>query len=181
MWYEVETKIPVSNFKELKKKIETICDFVKKENKSDSYYAISSKEYPRKAFRVRKIKNNFIINFKKKKKELYSENIVVKEEYEFSVNDLNNFLSLMKDLGFNLWLKKHKDSYEYTYKKNKRLRVELNNVQYLGWFIEIEYLCQKKEIAHAKKAIKEFLTDLDVNKKEINNTGYTKILWKKIN
>ena len=53
----------------------------------------------------------------------------------------------------------------------------LNKVKKLGWFLEVEYLCQKKEVNKAKKLIKEVIEELGLDKKDIDNTGYTKMIW----
>ncbi|MBS3094328.1 hypothetical protein J4474_01550 [Candidatus Pacearchaeota archaeon] len=45
--------------------------------------------------------------------------------------------------------------------------------------MEVEYLCQYNEIEKAKRKIKETLKELGIEKRNIDNTGYTKMLWKK--
>ena len=44
--------------------------------------------------------------------------------------------------------------------------------------MEIEYLAKKNEINKAKKIIRKTLKQLEINPSQINNTGYTKMLWK---
>ena len=57
--------------------------------------------------------------------------------------------------------------------------IEINNVKHLGYFMEIEYLCHKSELEKARKRIREVLKELGIKQEQINNTGYTKMLWDK--
>jgi predicted adenylyl cyclase CyaB len=180
VWLEVETKAKIHNVNEFRKKVKKIAVFKKKEKRGDDYFALRRKGYPKKAFRVRNTKTEHVVNFKKWDMNLWSKDIVVKHEYEFSLPDkdkLDNFLALVRDLGFVEWVKKRKTSESYRYKKNKRVVIEINKIEHLGYFLEIEYLCQRKELMKAKKLIRQALKELGVTKKDINNTGYTKMLW----
>jgi adenylate cyclase class IV len=55
----------------------------------------------------------------------------------------------------------------------------MNKVKHLGWFIEMEYLSQPKELEKARAAIREVLKILDIPPEQIDNTGYTRMLWYK--
>ena len=181
-WLEVETKIKVHNPKEMRKRIKAISKFVKKERRGDDYFALKKKSYPKKAFRIRNTKEEHVVNFKKHLKKYWSDDIVVKQEFEFNlktVEYVRDFLALLRDLGFKEWMKKIKTSESYRYKKDKRVVVELNYVKHLGYFIELEYLCQMNELKKAKKKLRQVMRELGINKKDIDNTGYTKMLFKK--
>jgi len=181
-WLEVETKIRVHNPEEMRKRILKIARFIEKKKKGDDYFAINIKGYPKKAFRVRKKGDKFEVNFKKWLKRYWSNDIVVKQEFEFHLQGrehVNDLLALFRDLGFQEWMKKIKISECYIYKKNKRLEIELNKVKHLGYFIEMEYLCQPHELEIAKKVIRRALKELRIKQEDINNTGYTRMLWDK--
>ena len=179
MLYEVESKAKISNVNDLRKKIKKIAKFTGKEKKVDEYFAVQKRGYPKKAFRIRKTGKKHLINFKKWIKKYWDSQVVVKEEYEFELLHLKEFLILMEDLGFKKWIKKIKISEDYNYKGDKKILIEINNVKHLGYFLEIEYLAKKNEIGKAKKKIKNVLKELGIKKSEINNTGYTKMLWRK--
>ncbi|MFH1377055.1 MAG: class IV adenylate cyclase [Candidatus Woesearchaeota archaeon] len=182
VWLEVETKAIVKDPGDMRKRIRKIANFTKKEKRGDDYFAIKQKGYPKKAFRIRNTKTTHVVNFKKRLKEYYDDYIVVKQEFEFELTDkeqMENFLALLKDLKFEEWIKKLKTSESYKHKKDKRLIIELNKVKHLGYFLEIEYLCQEKEMKKAKKKIMGALKELGVKKKDIDNTGYTKRLYDK--
>ncbi len=178
---EIETKIKLDKkeIPELRKKIKTLAGFKKKSSKYDTYFAIKTKGYPKKAFRIRKEKNSYVINFKKWLKSHWTRDIVVKEEFEFETKAPQKFLALMKDLGFVEWIKKFKLSETYIYKKNPKVNIEINKVKNLGYFMEIEYMAKKTEIKRAVNTVKRILKKLEINPKKIDNTGYTKMLWDK--
>jgi predicted adenylyl cyclase CyaB len=186
VWLEVETKVHVENPNKLRKKIESIANFVKKETRSDDYFALRRKfrrhGYPKKAFRIRKKSNKYEINFKIWLKKYWDKQIVVKQEFEFGLKNrenLGSLLALFKDLGFEQWVQKRKTCESYVHKKDKRIIIEINKVEHLGYFMEIEYLAKFSEINKAKEKIRQTLMELEINQEDIDNTGYTKMLWKK--
>ncbi|MEK6926726.1 MAG: class IV adenylate cyclase [Nanoarchaeota archaeon] len=178
-WFEVETKIKIKNPYEAREKIKRIANFTKKETKKDFYFKINQQGYPHKAFRIRNDGKTYTVNFKKWIKNLWNKQIVVKQEFEFKISNLDNFLELMTDLKFTKWLTKIKHSETYKNKRNTKVSIELNNVEKLGWFVEVEYLAKKHEIHKAKKEIIKTLKELNIKQDNIDNTGYTKMLWKK--
>jgi len=188
VWLEVETKIKLddSEVQALREKIKKISVFKKKGTKKDDYFAIKRRfrrnAYPKKAFRIRAMKDEFEVNFKKWITPLWTNDIVVKQEYEFKLrgkDEVQDLLALFKDLGFEEWVKKIKSNETYKYKKDKRLSIEINKVKHLGYFIEMEYLCHKGELDKARRRIREVLKILDIKPYQIDNTGYTKMLWYK--
>jgi predicted adenylyl cyclase CyaB len=187
VWLEVETKVKIDDDKvnEIREKIKKIAVFVKKGRKHDDYFAIRRKiksAYPKKAFRIRASKDEFEVNFKKWLTKYWTYDIVVKQEFEFKLKGkeaVEDLLELFRDLGFKEWMKKTKDNETYAYKKDKRLSIEINNVKNLGYFMEMEYLSQLAEIEKARKKIREVLKILKINPEQIDNTGYTKMLWYK--
>ncbi len=187
VWLEVETKVKIDDDKvrELRERIKKIAVFVKKGKKEDDYFAIRRKIkscYPKKAFRIRAMKDEFEVNFKKWLVKYWTHDIVVKQEFEFKLKGkeaVEDLLALFRDLGFREWVKKTKYNETYAYKKDKRLSIEINNVKNLGYFLEMEYLSQPAEIERARKRIREVLKILKINPEQIDNTGYTKMLWYK--
>jgi len=181
-WLEVETKAKINDVKSLRAKIKKIAVHDKTESRGDDYFALRTKGYPKKAFRIRYNGSDYVVNFKKRIKNLYARGIVVKEEFEFKLCDLKhfgNFLALLEDLGFKEWVKKRKKTESYKYKKDKRLIIEINHVQHLGYYLEIEYLSRPNEVSKAKKKIRQALKELEITKNQIDNIGYTKRLYDK--
>ena len=180
VWLEVETKAKIDNVSLLRKKIQKIAKFEKKESRGDDYFALKINTYPKKAFRIRYDGKKYVVNFKKRIKSLFSRDIVVKEEFEFTLTDKpDNFLALIEDLGFKQWVKKRKHTESYVHKKDKRIIIEINKVEHLGYYLEIEYLAKRNEVNKAKKKIRQTLDELGITKDQIDNVGYTKRLYDK--
>ena len=180
-WLEVETKAKIENVRRLRKRIKEIAKLKKKESRGDDYFALKVKPYPKKAFRIRFDGKTHVVNFKKHLKSLSSKDIVVKEEFEFPLtsidNKINNFLYFLEDLGFKEWVKKRKTTEAYMYNKDKRVIIEINKVQHLGYYLEIEYLAKRSEVKKAKRKIRKVLKELGIRKDQIDNVGYTKRLY----
>ena len=173
---EVEAKVRVDSVTYMRGKIKQIARFEKKERKVDDYYTLQSlNSYPRKSLRVRKKSRYYEINFKQRIS--YSNGIHAKSEHEFILHDVQTFLDLIRDFGFRKWLRKEKYSEVYTLGKN--FHIELNHVKNLGWFLEIEYLCQPSEIVHARKAVEDVIKKLGISRRLLVREGYTKMLWQK--
>ncbi len=186
VWLEVETKIKIddSEVSEFKKRIKEIGKFEKKGKKADDYFAVQKDPlyYPKKAFRIRALKDYFEVNFKKHIKKLWTKDIVVKQEFEFKLHgkeEVEDLLSLFRDLGFTEWVKKIKYNETYQWKKDKRVSIELNNVKHLGYFIELEYLAKPSEVKTAINKLRQVMKELKIRPEQIDNTGYTKMLWYK--
>jgi len=173
---EVEAKIKISNPNDFKKKALSLGKFLGKTKKIDDYYTLESlKKYPKKSLRIRKIDHKYEINFKQKLS--YVKGVHAKEESEFTVSDIKGFLALIKDFGFKKYLVKEKHS--QIYEISKLFHIEINNIKKLGWFLEIEYLTNEKNIPKARRQILEIVRKLGISKKKIIKDGYTKLLWDK--
>lgn len=184
VWLEVETKVQLKNSEvaALRKKIKKIANFKKKSKKVDDYFAVQKNGYPKKAFRFRTVKDSTEVTFKRWLRQYWTKEIVVKQEFEFTLKNRKNknaLIELFEDFGFKEWIRKIKRNETYQHKKNKKISIEINHVKHLGYFMEIEYLCEKREMKKAIKAIKNTLNELGIKSSQINNTGYTKMLWKK--
>ena len=181
-WFEVESKVKILDYEKVKKAVVSISSFVGKEVKSDDYYALHVDGYPKKSFRIRNNGKVFVVNFKKKSDSLSDKEVVVKEEFEFILNhesDVEVFLALQKDLGFKEWAHKKKISEIYSYNKDKNLHFEINKVDKLGYWLEIEYLCHNKnKVLQARRMINEVTSMIGDGLGKIDNTGYTKMLYR---
>ncbi|MDP4039670.1 MAG: class IV adenylate cyclase [Candidatus Pacearchaeota archaeon] len=172
-WVEVETKIKVKDIKEARKKIKKIARFVKKEKKVDDYFSLEYFDYPEKSLRTRHRGKKIEVNFKQRKG--YSGGVHAKEEVQFFVSDLDGFFNLINDFGFRNWM--HKEKTTELYQTKNKVNIELNNVDKLGWFIEVEVLCNKKDIMEARKKVINVRRRLGYSMKDVEKRGYTKMLW----
>lgn len=174
-WIEVECKIKVGDVNGVRKRIKSVARFVGREKKVDDYYALVKKGRPRKSLRVRDMGRKREVNFKQWID--YVDGIHAKKEVEFEVSDLGNFFDLLDDFGFRKWIRKEKKTELYRTKDG--VNVELNYVKNLGWFIEIEILCKKREVNNARKKIGELRGALGFSAKDCEKNGYTKALLAK--
>jgi predicted adenylyl cyclase CyaB len=174
-WIEVETKIPIKNsdLNTVKKKIKQIAKFVKKETKKDDYYTLEYFQYPEKSLRVRDKGKIREVNFKKRIS--YKDGIYAKKEVQFEISDTKGFFDLINDFGFRRWL--HKEKTTELYKSKNGVNIEFNHVKKLGWFLELEILCQPREVESARKKIDWIRTQLGYSSKDSESKGYTKQLW----
>ncbi len=173
---EVEIKVSVKNPEKMRKKALSLGKLVKKEKKIDDYYTLENlKSYPKKSLRIRKADGHYVVNFKAP--EGYKKGIWAKKEVEFQTSDIEGFLKLIKDFGFRKWVTKEKECESFEIKKN--FHIELNNVKRLGWFVEIEYLADEKDIKKARKEVYEVLRKLGYSEKDAIKAGYTRQLWDK--
>ncbi len=172
-WYEVELKARIKDPKLIRQKIKKIAKFVKKIKKVDDYYTLEKKGYPTKSLRIRNQGRIHQVNFKKRVS--YSQGIHTKKEVEFNLQDIKGFLAVLKEFGFRLWITKYKESEIY---KRKSANIELNHLQGLGWFVEVEILTVNK-VSEARKTILTVFKLLGINKRDIEKKGYTRLLWEK--
>ncbi len=177
-WYEVELKARVKDPAAMRQKIKKIAEFVKKIKKIDNYYTLEKKGYPAKSLRIRDQGSFHLVNFKKRVS--YHQGIHTKKETEFNLQDIKGFLAVLKEFGFRLWIKKHKESEIYRYYKHKSAHIELNHLRGLGWFVEVEILTVNR-VSEARKIILAISKRLGINTKDIEKKGYTKLLWEKQN
>ena len=184
VWLEVETKVKLDDDQvpTLREKIKQIAILEKKGTKHDDYFAIQPRGFPKKAFRFRSMGDKIEITFKKHIKNLWTKEVVVKQEFEFNLEgkeNMEDLMALLKDFGFKEWVKKIKRNETYKHKKNKTISIEINKVKHLGYFMEIEYLCQPHDVKKAIRAVTNTLKELNIDFNQIDNTGYTKMLWYK--
>ncbi|MFC1728265.1 class IV adenylate cyclase [Nanoarchaeota archaeon] len=175
MHYEVEAKIRVKDPEKMRKKIKKIARFVKKTTKTDLYFKEKSiKGYPSQRFRIRKEGKKTIATFKTSRRPAL---IYAKKEHEFNIDDEKGFIDFLDEFDFKPFVKKIKYSETYNYKGTN---IELNKVKSLGWFAEIEVLCERKnQISPAREKVKQVFKLLDIKKEDIEPKGYTWMLYKK--
>ncbi|SCW26652.1 class IV adenylate cyclase [Borreliella japonica] len=148
--FEIESKsfIPPKELKRIIKLANEKFKFIKEEIKTDIYYSNHKK-----IIRIRKLNTlEKIVTFKKKILD-NSNTIEINKEVEFKIDNVNNFLILMKELKFKKLYKKIKKSLIY---QTNNLNVEINEIKNLGFFLEIEKITNNQN-------------DTDLAKKEIDS------------
>ena len=113
--------------------------------------------------------------------EMQSENESFWTNMNVRFRDLEEKNRMLRDrillIGQNLIETKEKTS--EVYEINKLFHIEINHVKKLGWFLEIEYLADKKGVEKARQRVLEVMKKLGIEKQKIIKDGYTKMLWDK--
>lgn len=104
------------------------------------------------------------------------------EEIEYSSNldqwdDVQYFVSR---LGYKICRRKWKKGYHFGINRDGfDVHVEILNVKYLGWFLEME-ICPKTldgfDTPRADKALRSILADANVSEDKIESLGYNRML-----
>ena len=189
MTYEIELKVRVDNPLHLKTLLDEKCEFKKAYDKLDVYYsypgeagsiAARAKAGERggrvKAFRVRKDGDGCIITIKEKRIEA---GIETNLEREFTTSSLELFTWFVEDLGCIERIVKKKKGYWYVLNE---VNLELSFVEDLGWFLEVEKLCEsgdQQEHAAAREEIQRVLAEFGIPKDRIEPRYYTDMLMEK--
>ncbi len=171
--YEVEAKVWVKQKKEwqsLLAKIKEAAKFEKEEIKEDLYFGREKSSEA--VFRLRtKDQKTHTVTTKEKN---IIEGIEQSKERSFKIDQLKNFLFFTEGLGFKLILKKKKVSRVFI---KKNLSIELNTIENLGNFLEIESLCKiKSEIPQARRQITKIFRQLGFEQKDFEKRPYLEIL-----
>nr|WP_267917120.1 class IV adenylate cyclase [Borreliella garinii] len=168
--FEIESKafIPQKELKRIIKLANKKFKFIKEEIKTDIYYSNLKK-----IIRIRKLNTlEKIVTFKKKILD-NNNTIEINKEVEFKIDNINNFLILIKELEFKKLYKKIKKSLVY---QTNNLNVEINEIKNLGFFLEIEKIINNQnDIDLAKKEIHNIINQFGL-KKNIETRSYFELL-----
>jgi predicted adenylyl cyclase CyaB len=94
----------------------------------------------------------------------------VNEEVEFEVDDAHAFFRFVDRFGFEPFVVKRKQARIY---RIGRAQVELNEVEHLGHFVEIEILCQAEDdVPVARIELARLLNDLGLEATDLERRPY---------
>lgn len=178
MQHEIELKLRLDDLKELESKLQLIAKFVEKGRRQDIYFVpgsdLTTKSH---RFRLRIFDDHAVVTYKEQSR--VEQGVTnprlrfqICEETEFSVDNPKAFVRFVRALGF-----VPTDSYgKYrTIYEVGRLTVELNDVEGVGKFIEIEALCESSEVESAKEEITQFVQSLTIPVENIETRWYTEL------
>jgi predicted adenylyl cyclase CyaB len=140
MTFEVEFKAWLQEPDAIERKVAKLGSLRKDTLKEDIYFRPrgDNSRVPANRFRLRRESGSATVNFKRK---VLSGSVEVNQETEFNVDDTFAFFSFVDAFGFEPFVVKRKQSRVY---QVGRAGLELNQVEHLGHFIEIEILCEKE-------------------------------------
>lgn len=147
MAFEVELKAWLRQPEVIEAKAAQLGAFKGETLKEDIYFRRRGEQTPVPAdrFRLRREGGRAIVNFKQ---EAIAGDVEVNDEVEFGVDDAHAFFQFADRFGFEPFVVKRKKSRVY---RIERANVELNEVEHLGHFIEIEILCDDPTLVPAAR------------------------------
>ena len=182
---EVEIKVKVDNFEEMKKKVSLLGTLVKSIKQIDEYYVPSHRDFfahkpqPIEHLRIRTNPDKTVFEYTRTINLNENLDYDYAEEYETQISDVEAFKKTLEFLDFKKAVTVEK---QREYWDCGDIEIALDKVKGLGDFMEAEAKGNFKDEVEAKKACIDFLESLGL--KDVENTqvryGYSQMLLIKI-
>lgn len=172
---EVELKARIEDPGAVERRVASFARFVKKVDKSDSYWHGPGWRERRgtRGFRVRSEGSVFVVTFKTKRVEAGYE---VNLEREFEISDPGVFREFVERVGCEPYYQKRKIGSAYEY---EGMTLEVLRVEGAGFFLEIERLLPEESPAavdNARAGLKTALAMSGVPETAIENRTYSELI-----
>ena len=183
---EVEIKIEIKNFEEIKEKVATMGKLIKSIRQIDDYFIPSHKDFfaqkPHSVewLRIRTNPDKVIFEYDKSINKKENGEQECAEEYETEISNSEEFRKILNFLDFKKVITVDK---QREYWDCGDLEIALDKIEGLGDFIEVEAKGNFVSTAEAKQACLKFLEELgikDAETKQINK-GYPVLILEKTN
>ncbi len=181
---EVEIKVKIDNFKEIKKKVSSLGKLVKAINQIDDYYIPSQRDFfafkphPVEWLRIRTNPDKVVFEYTRSINPKADGDYDYAEEYETEISNVKEFKKTLEFLDFKkvITIEKQRE-----YWMCGDIEVALDDVKDLGYFIEAEAKGDFKDEKEAKKECINFLEKLGVKDvgKNYNRKGYPELFLEK--
>lgn len=181
---EVEIKIGIENFEEIKAKVAAVGKLIKSIRQVDDYFIpchrdfFAQKPHPTEWLRIRTNPDKVIFEYDKSINKKANGEQECAEEYETEISNPEEFRKILNFLDFKKVITVDK---QREYWDCGDLEIALDKIEGLGTFIEVEAKGEFASTAEAKKACLKFLYELGVkNAEQIQiNKGYPVLLLEK--
>lgn len=181
---EIEVEVAFDNSKEEVIRILSKYEYIDEKEIYDTYYYdpqrpnLKPEEDLRlnETFRVRKTDSSSYITYKKQhfKGKLW----IYSDEYEISIGDADTIKKVISLLGLKPLIEVHNKRKIY---KHKNFEIELEEIDGLGLFIEVEKMSRSDDEMREKEKIREFIRGLGLkNVRELNIGKNQYLLSKKM-
>ena len=177
---EVEIKVKIDNFEEIKEKVSKIGKLIKSIRQIDDYYVPSHRDFfarkphPIEWLRIRTNPDKVVWEYTRSINQKEDGDYDYAEEYETEVKDKSELEKILGFLDFkkSITIEKYRE-----YWMCGGIEIALDNVTGLGYFIEAEAKGDFKNEAEAKEECIKFLEELGINNVEENRikTGYPEL------
>jgi adenylate cyclase class 2 len=175
MAFEVELKAHLRQPEVIKARAAELGTFVGERFKEDVYFRRcgDASHLPAERYRLRREGDKAVVTFKQMVSAGETE---VNEEVEFEVSDAHAFFQFADRFGFEPFVVKRKKSQVY---RVGRANVELNEVEHLGHFAEIEILCDDEaDVPAARDEITRVLKALGLRDADLEPRRYIVMIQK---
>ncbi|RLA94702.1 MAG: class IV adenylate cyclase [Deltaproteobacteria bacterium] len=169
---EIEIKARVKNRDEVKERIKSIGNFVRKEHQEDLYFDSPYRNFVEsgEVLRIRKTLHKNTLTYKKKRTD---ERARIRIEHEAKVESGDDIAEILEDLGFIQIAKIRKEREIYN---TNECKIELDMVEGLGEFVEVEILIPEDEdITKSKEKIFGILEKIGVPRENIEKKPYLEL------
>ncbi len=181
---EVEIKIKINNFEEIKERVSKVGKLIKAIKQIDEYYVPSHRDFfaqkphPTEWMRIRTNPDKVVFEYDRSINKKENGEQECAEEYETEISDYEEFKKILNFLDFKKVITVDK---QREYWDCGDLEIALDKIEGLGDFIEVEAKGDFKSTTDAKKACLEFLDKLGIkNAENIQiNKGYPVLLLEK--
>jgi len=181
---EVEIKIEINNFDEVKAKVSALGKLIKSIKQVDDYFIPSHRDFfaekphPTEWLRIRTNPDKVIFEYDKSINKKANGEQECAEEYETIISNADEFRKILDFLDFKKVVTVDK---QREYWDCGDLEIALDKIEGLGNFIEVEAKGDFGSTAEAKKACLKFLEELGIkNAENIQiNKGYPVLLLEK--
>jgi adenylate cyclase class 2 len=165
MAIEVEFKAWVDDPDALESALKAQAEFVRVVQKYDIYF--SQPDHSETHFRLRREAANAIVTTKYK---TIMGGTEISDEIEFNVSDPQAFCRFIDRFGFEPFVVKRKTGRIY---RAGNATLELNEVEHLGSFIEVEIMCEDESfVEEARNELDEWARRLGIARSDIEPTPY---------
>jgi adenylate cyclase class 2 len=181
---EVEIKVKIENFEEIKLKVASVGKLIKSIKQIDEYYVpchrdfFSQKPHPTEWLRIRTNPDKVIFEYDKSINKKADGDQECAEEYETEISAADEFRKILNFLDFKKVITVDK---QREYWDCGDLEIALDKIEGLGSFIEVEAKGSFENNAEAKKACLNFSKKLGIKNAETIqiNKGYPVLLLEK--
>jgi adenylate cyclase, class 2 len=178
---EIEIKEILKNPQQIEDKLKQIAKFVKEKTQIDEYFTPKHENYfelkrPVKYIRVRHEDNKSNVEFQFLHFEGDSKNLIKTDEYETKVEDPKMMSIILKklDMVHKVTVKKQRKQFDY-----KDFEIVIDNVEQLGYFIEVEAKKLLGSLKETKQACFNILEEIGAEWEHPTLGGYPILILEK--
>jgi predicted adenylyl cyclase CyaB len=166
---EIEIRAQIGNPKKITNLLKKDKDvvFVSEKAEKDIYFKHSTDTDRKLVLRIRRTKSGDMLTFKAKSKG----DDTAWPDVDLPLNDAKSLEKILRGSDYEEVVTITKKRSTYKTKKEK-FEINIDHIQELGWFIEIEGRGTQKERKHIEEKLNKTLTSLGINQADIVRQGY---------